>query len=605
MKIKVISTGFITLLICISCNNDSILTNSWNEETSTIQFAVNNEVETKGSIIEESSAIENFGVIAYSNNNETFSPDFMDNVKVSKTADNEWSYSPIKYWTTSNVLSFYSYSPYADASSNGIDITYSEQGIILSYTTPIDVEQQPDLMVATPQLELTNTQSPINLEMKHALTAIGFTVNGDGEKVTKIGFKNIYTSGEIDITASSPTWQLLSSSSSSYWAGLPSNGIVADNSGDLVINSNGYLMMLPQQLPADAQLVVEIDDVEKTLDIGGTNWVMGEKKIYDISINSNTVWMLADFSATNYPTGDYWIIGDTYSTASSYKYFEGLFEALNTVSQTTGLDITIEFINLTSLVRNIANNYTIYNSSCLKTLLLPAATRIRSDAMSTCSTLTKVEMPLVDRIEDNAFRDCIMLSDVYAPLAERIGDCAFMNIDAISSIDLPSATTLGDSVFAGCSNLRTISLPDATTVGEYAFLNCTQLSDIDLSSVTSLGNGAFSYCRSLRSITLPLLKIISNNTFEYCSNLSTVSLPYAYMICEYAFSSCSNLRTMELSTARGAELNEVESEVFRNAGISNTTLTIGDTCGDVQVSGNSLVCSSGTYRFYEIIQLYN
>lgn len=106
-----------------------------------------------------------FGVFAYYNDADA--PNFMNNEDVKKE-NNEWTYSPIKYWpnNSEDPIDFYAYAPYDDK------IEY--EGKKITYVVPNDVTDHKDLLWDN-QLAKTKKNGTVTFNFKHALARIGFT----------------------------------------------------------------------------------------------------------------------------------------------------------------------------------------------------------------------------------------------------------------------------------------------------------------------------------------------------------------------------------------------------------------------------------------------
>ena len=219
---------------------------------------------------------------------------YMDNVAVSRANSTAaFAYSPLKYWPTEagKRLSFFAYAPHSTTLPAGtLAFTATAGTPTLTYIVPADVTRQPDLMVATPQTDLTQTAGQIGFDMKHALTCIGFKVAGDGYKVTGIKIVGATKSGSLKMDGSNPVWSGLTGTGD-YEAGIRfDNGLgfrTTTTTMTDVLTADGYLMMIPQTLGAGAKLTMSFDgkgDLEFPLN--GSTWTMGQKRVYNITIKA-------------------------------------------------------------------------------------------------------------------------------------------------------------------------------------------------------------------------------------------------------------------------------------------------------------------------------
>ncbi|MCM1290813.1 MAG: fimbrillin family protein [Prevotella sp.] len=91
-----------------SCSNDVTNGDSPVYDDGAIHFAAKTEFTKSGDITTNN--LESFNVYAYTNESQTTTL-FMDNVEVTKTGTNTWTYSPLKYWPANGAVSFYAFAP--------------------------------------------------------------------------------------------------------------------------------------------------------------------------------------------------------------------------------------------------------------------------------------------------------------------------------------------------------------------------------------------------------------------------------------------------------------------------------------------------------------
>lgn len=218
---------------------------------------------------------------------------------VRNTTSGRWEYSGGGVnWGANNGndrYSFFAYAPYA-TSQNGITVQGSAAtaGIpSLSYTVPTNAVSQPDLMFAVPRYNLRPSTSMVSLQMKHALTCVGFQVQGNGEKVKSLALSGIYSSGQASINGSTIAWTPTGTRASfspllnydadkSYYTATPT---MSTN----LLPGNGYLMMIPQTLDASALLTITFaDNTTRSLCISG-EWIAGKKVTYNIIITEQGI----------------------------------------------------------------------------------------------------------------------------------------------------------------------------------------------------------------------------------------------------------------------------------------------------------------------------
>lgn len=210
---------------------------------------------------------------------------------VRNSVSGKWEYSgaPISWSATTNNdrYSFFAYAPYATA-QNGIVVrgNSSTTGIpSITYTTPSDVTSQPDLMVAVPRYNLRPSTSIVSFQMKHALTCVGFSVIGKGEKVVSATISGVINQGTLALDANG-IWTNLGTASFSLNAGINPN-IVLSSTPQNILNGNGYLMMIPQRLTNATLKIVLDNNVTKTFALNTQpDWKAGQKVQYTILVNS-------------------------------------------------------------------------------------------------------------------------------------------------------------------------------------------------------------------------------------------------------------------------------------------------------------------------------
>lgn len=122
--------------------------------------------ETAGNKTEFSSG-DAFGVFAYYNDSQT--PDFMNNQKVSTADGTAWSYEPVKYWPQSGEMKFCGYFPYR---SDGT-FSFNHDG-----STPTFVytnnNLDADVMAAEPVTTVCPSVDGVKFDFKHLMSKVNF-----------------------------------------------------------------------------------------------------------------------------------------------------------------------------------------------------------------------------------------------------------------------------------------------------------------------------------------------------------------------------------------------------------------------------------------------
>ena len=97
--------GISVLGFCSCSDNDAPGIDSSVSASNAIRFAANTELASRAGDI-TTNTLKDFYVYAYTRTDGV--PElFMDNVTVSKSDNNTWTYSPIKYWPADQTVDFY------------------------------------------------------------------------------------------------------------------------------------------------------------------------------------------------------------------------------------------------------------------------------------------------------------------------------------------------------------------------------------------------------------------------------------------------------------------------------------------------------------------
>lgn len=256
---------------------------------------------TRGTPITNEDEMTDMGVFcSYTGTNDwtvTDAPDKMFNHKMIYNAG-KWDYDGIQEkWNATTVddrFTFFAYAPFA-SSANGIQVngtSATKEIPTLTYTVPTDVTKQPDLMVAIPRKNTPPLSSPVTLQMRHALTCVGFQVAGDGNKVSGIAIRGVSMSGTLSIDGNSISWSNLGpvDTSTDFSASLNTDEgknyyTATPTFSTNLMKENGYLMMIPQTLGSEARIIITEED-GNTIEIGldTYTWQPGKQTNYKISI---------------------------------------------------------------------------------------------------------------------------------------------------------------------------------------------------------------------------------------------------------------------------------------------------------------------------------
>lgn len=193
-----------------------------------------------------------------------------------------------------------------------------------------------------------------------------------------------------------------------------------------------------------------------------------------------------------------------------------------------------------------------YDVPNIESVVISGAVDVPRDMFGKCTGLKKVTLKNgVRSIGEDAFRDCSSLESVIFEntVLEKISDGAFWGCSALSSIALPDSVTEIERNAFFETGLRNIQLPEKLTlIGGGAFCNCKNLKQVQLPpQLKELGEGAFFNCENLAQIQLPSqLNKLGGDAFGECTSLDKIDIP--------------------------AGLKQIESNTFRNTGLTSVTL---------------------------------
>ena len=254
--------------------------------------------------------------------NNTVAPSYFFDTQVKKTENWATTY----YWPGTNKrVAFFAYAPHHCA---GVTLTTSATtpgAPVFSYTVPAAVADQTDLLTAS-SVDVAGIQhAPAPLTFKHALTAVRFETGTDllPGTVTKITLKGVY--GTATHRIGETVWSAYSNVRNfeqTFTTVTPDPNVP----GSPITQPAATFMMLPQTLPAGAQIEVKYTDkltnTQRTLtaNIAGKTWPMGKTVVYRISTSSISVTSTLEVT----PPAEYTCQGgnNTY-TVKSYASVSG------------------------------------------------------------------------------------------------------------------------------------------------------------------------------------------------------------------------------------------------------------------------------------------
>lgn len=174
-----------------ACSSDESYSGPADEASGEIRFAAATESSRANDITTNN--LTSFNVYAYTGT-PAASNLFMDNVVVSKTSGNSWTYSPIKYWPANENVDFYAFAPTTWVGESGplAPVPYNA----VEGTEDIVYAVAPDLRGAAGQ---PNAQVVFNF--RHALSKVTVKLSSSNEnlkvRVSNVALSNIMTKGNF------------------------------------------------------------------------------------------------------------------------------------------------------------------------------------------------------------------------------------------------------------------------------------------------------------------------------------------------------------------------------------------------------------------------
>ena len=261
--------------------------------------------QTRGAM-NESSTVGSFGVSAvYSKDGVNSS--LFQNAEATQNG-NYWFTSSNATWPLDGSVSFYAYAPYNDASLSlqGSDDVVKNKTI--RYTANTDFSKQPDLIVAKSESNAftsSTANKAVSLSFRHALTAITFSISADmiPGTVKSITVSGVYGQGDYDF--SNAPWPPTSLANPSTYVITPKDPSVKAGESKALTDKNSALMMIPQDLDANANAKVSMvfndgaKDKTVSFSLNGT-WDAGKHITYVLSSSKITT---LNMGSLTYPTG--------------------------------------------------------------------------------------------------------------------------------------------------------------------------------------------------------------------------------------------------------------------------------------------------------------
>ena len=259
--------------------------------------------QTRG-VMNESSTVGSFGVSAvYSKDGANYSPLFQNEEATQNGS--YWFTSSNATWPLDGSVSFYAYAPYNETSLSlqGSDDFVKNKTI--RYTANTDFSKQPDLIVAKSESNAftsSTANKAVSLSFSHALTAITFSISADmiPGTVKSITVSGVYGQGDYDF--SNASWVSLASPST--YVIKPNDASVNAGESKALTDKNSALMLIPQDLDANAKVSMVFNDGKKdktvSFSLDGTSWDAGKHITYVLSSSKITT---LNMGSLTYPTG--------------------------------------------------------------------------------------------------------------------------------------------------------------------------------------------------------------------------------------------------------------------------------------------------------------
>lgn len=107
-SLKPLSVALISLLVTTACTSEQDITSGKETADNAIRFTASTEFTRTGDITTNN--LTSFNVYAYTGT-ASAPVTFMNNVTVTKTDANTWTYSPLQYWPAKQSVDFYAFAP--------------------------------------------------------------------------------------------------------------------------------------------------------------------------------------------------------------------------------------------------------------------------------------------------------------------------------------------------------------------------------------------------------------------------------------------------------------------------------------------------------------
>ena len=596
--------------ILMGCQEEEILQEA-NSQKNKIQFSVTTEPlaqTTRAALTTDTKKFQEkpFGLFGFVHEKELGGTESINNIGVKVLNNEKFSFGPTgwtspssTYWSDLNPFySFYAYHPFEEieyeipgSPESGIYVYTDAGNLYLQYHPNKDCSKQPDLMIAAninsnKPTRGVHASSAEPLAFFHALTAIGFKITGSLQEVTKISISKIQTPGYLrpenisiaEVGKLQIKWELgdeflTSSTSAKRDPSDPySKGFTVNETNELVIGDNGYMMILPQTLHADAAIEITVNGIEHKINIGGQVLKAGEKVLFnlDLPLRIQDFTVFVEGKPTDriwYPYGGYkelvnpsviteevWNISDTIRPNWKLNNLITTLKEVALVAQNIQVHLKMDevpsFDPVVWMGNNAIKTVSLTNASKiakgmfagskkLTTVYSPGITEFPEQAYDGCSVLESIDnLDNITMVDNRAFAECKKLThDIVIKNVNRIGKSAFAysGIKTVNAAfnqrrESSKGNVVDSSAFAGCISLKSATLTQIDSIKKKAFSDCITLNNLELESIKYIGDSAFFGCKEIEKFSFPKINKIENNAFTACFTRPTTEINYELII---------------------------------------------------------------------------
>lgn len=250
-----------------------------------------------------------------------------------------------------STLRVYSYAPYIAQTTSNFVFTTKDGEPVITYTVPAEVASQTDIITSDMKEVPGDYNQFIPLTYNHILTGIRFKAGFDC-LVKSISLQKVFGKGTY---ALSGTW---SNQTEQTNYSISYTEAKSSTTGSMITDGTSILMMIPQQLPADAKVVLTYmeNGTDKTIEasLKGLKWEPGKLITYTINKEaSSDSYVYFDLHAGNvvitptsykgyvYVNGISTEVTKTFAASeqSNYKYY--VYQSTHENKTSTGYETTL------------------------------------------------------------------------------------------------------------------------------------------------------------------------------------------------------------------------------------------------------------------------